>query len=114
MGEPVYLQVDTIRDTKVFDKNGVQIGKIDDLLVDRDNNRIACAIFSFGHHLMSIGNKYFIIPFEAFKYGQHGDDYVLDVDKETLEQEEGFDRNESLTQAKLSEAYTRYKLRPYW
>jgi sporulation protein YlmC with PRC-barrel domain len=114
MDEPVYLQVDTIKDTKVFDKNCVQIGKIDDLLVDRENNRIACAVFSFGHHLMSIGNKYFIIPLEAFKYGQHGDDYVLDVDKETLEQEEGFDRNEPLTQAKLFETYTRYKLKPYW
>ena len=63
---------------------------------------------------MSIGNKYFVIPLEAFKYGQHEDDYVLDIDKETFEKEEGFDRNEPLTQMKLSEAYTRYKLKPYW
>ena len=112
MDEPVYLQVDTIRDTRVFDKNGVQIGKIDDLFIDRENNRIACAVFSFGAHLLGLGNKYFIIPLEAFKYGQHGDDYVLDVDKATLEKEEGIDRSEPLTQTRLLEAYTQYNLNP--
>ena len=114
MDEPIYLQVDTIRDTRVFDKNGVQIGKIEDLLIDRENYRIACAVFSFGAHLLGLGNKYFIIPIEAFNYGRHGDDYILDVDKATLEKEEGIDRNEPLTQTKLSEAYTQYKLKPYW
>jgi sporulation protein YlmC with PRC-barrel domain len=114
MDEPVYLQVDTIKDTRVFDKNGVQIGKIDDLLIDRENNRIACTVFSFGAHLLGLGNKYFIIPLGAFKYGQHGDDYVLDVDKATLEKEDGIDRNEPLTQTRLLEAYTQYKLKPYW
>ena len=114
MNEPVYLSADTIKNIRVFDKDGVEIGKIDDLLIDRENNRIVCAVLSFGHHLMGIGDKYFIIPLEAFKYGQHGDDYVLDVDKETLEQEEGFDRNEPLTQTELLKAYTQYKVKPYW
>ena len=114
MNEPVYLSVDTIKNTKVFDKTDVQIGKIDDLLIDRENNRIACAVLSFGHHLMGIGNKYLAIPLEAFKYGQHEDDYVLDVDKSVLEKEEGFDRNEPLTQTELLKAYAQYKVKPYW
>jgi sporulation protein YlmC with PRC-barrel domain len=114
MDEPEYIEVDMIKNTRVFDKNGVQIGKIDDLLIDRVNNRVACAVFSLGAHLLGLGNKYFLIPLEAFKYGQHGEDYVLDVDKETLENEEGFDRNEPVTQPDLSEAYTQYKLKPYW
>lgn len=114
MDEPEYIEVDMIKNTKVFDKNGIQIGKIDDLLIDRANNRVACAVFSFGAHLLDLGNKYFLIPLEAFKYGLHGEDYVLDVDKETFENEEGFDRNEPVTQADLSEAYTKYKFKPYW
>jgi sporulation protein YlmC with PRC-barrel domain len=114
MDEPEYVEVDMIKNTRVFDKNGVQIGRIDDLLIDRANNRVACAVFSLGAHLLGLGNKYFIIPLEAFKYGQHGEDYVLDVYKETLENEEGFDRNEPLTQADLSEAYKQYSLKPFW
>ena len=114
MDEPVYLSVDTIKNTRVFDNTDVQIGKIDDLLIDRENNRIACAVLSFGHHLMGIGNKYLAIPLEAFKYGQHEDDYVLDVDKSVLEKEEGLDRNEPLTQTELLKAYTQYKIKPYW
>jgi hypothetical protein len=114
MEESVYLSVDSIRDARVFDNNGVQIGKIDDLLIDRDYNRIACAVFSFGAHLLGLGNKYFVIPLEAFEYGQHGDDYTLDVDKATLETEEGFDRNELLTKTELFKAYTQYNVKPYW
>jgi hypothetical protein len=45
---------------------------------------------------MGIGNKYLAIPFEAFKYGQHGDDYVLDVDKSVLENADSLDRSKSL------------------
>jgi len=63
---------------------------------------------------MSICNKYLAIPLEAFKYGQQEDDYVLDVDKSVLEKEEGFDRNEQLTQTELLKAYTQYKVKPYW
>ena len=85
MNETVYLSVDTIKNTRVFDNTGVQIGIIDDLLIDRETNKIACAVLSFGHHLMGIGNKYLAIPMETFKYGQQGDDYVLDVDKSVLE-----------------------------
>jgi hypothetical protein len=96
MNEHLYLSMDKIRNTRVFDNTDVQIGKIDDLLIDRDNNRIACAVLSFGHHR------------------QHEDDYVLDVKKSVLEKEEGFDRNEPLTQTKLLKAYTQYKLKPYW
>jgi hypothetical protein len=58
---------------------------------------------------MGIGNKYLAIPLEAFKYGQHEDDYVLDADKSILEKEEGFDRNEPLTQTELLKSYTQYK-----
>ena len=114
MDEPVYLSVDTIKNIRVFDNTDVQIGKIDDLLIDRENNRIAFGVLSFGHHLMGIGNKYLAVPLEAFKYGQHEDDYVLDVDKSVLEKEEGFDRNEPLTQKELLKAYTQYKIKPYW
>ena len=114
MNETVYLSVDTIKNTRVFDNTGVQIGIIDGLLVDRETNKIACAVLSFGHHLMGIGNKYLAIPSEAFKYGQHEDDYVLDVDKSVLEKEEGFDRNEPLMQTELLKAYTQYKIKPYW
>ena len=116
MKEPNYIQMNTIRairDLRVYDKNGEKLGKIDDLLIDRESNRVACAVFSFGSYLLGLGNQYFVIPLEAFKNRQHGEDYVLDVDKATLEKEEGF-RYEQLTQNKLSEAYMQYKLKPYW
>jgi hypothetical protein len=65
LNEPVYLSVDTIKNTRVFDNTDVQIGNIDDLLIEREKNRIACAVLSFGHHLMGIGNKYLAIPLET-------------------------------------------------
>ena len=39
---------------------------------------------------MGIGDKRFAIPLEAFKFGQHGHDYTLNVDKAILEKAEDF------------------------
>jgi hypothetical protein len=44
---------------------------------------------------MGIGDKLFAIPLEAFKFGQHGHDYTLNVDKAILEKAEGFGKNKS-------------------
>jgi hypothetical protein len=90
------------------------IGNIEDLMIDRENNKIAYVVFSFGNHLLGIGNKYFAVPLEAFKYRQYEDDYVLDVDKSVLEKEASFDRSKSLTQEELSKVYAQCKLKPYW
>jgi sporulation protein YlmC with PRC-barrel domain len=122
MDNPIYLSIDTIRNTKVVDESGTHIGNIEDLRIDRENNRIAYAVLSFGSHLLGIGNKYFAMPLEAFKHDQHeddgvfqyADDYTLNVDKAVLEEAEGIDRNTSLTQAELSKIYVHYGLKPYW
>jgi PRC-barrel domain len=92
----------------------MHIGNIEDLMVDRGDNRIAYTVFSFGNHLLGIGNKYFAIPLEAFKYRQYEDDYVLDVDKSVLENADSLDRSKSLTQEELSKVYAQYGCKPYW
>ena len=92
----------------------MHIGNIEDLMVDRENNKIAYEVFSFGNHLLGIGNKYFAIPLEAFKYGQYEDDYVLDVEKSVLEKADSLDRSKSLTQEELSKLYAQYGYKPYW
>lgn len=114
MGDPIYLSVDTIRNTKVVDTSGTHIGNIEDLFVDRENNRLAYVVLSFGSHLLGLGNKYFAMPMEALKYGNYGDDYTLNVEKAVLEKAEGFDRSVPLTQAELASVYAHYRLQPYW
>ena len=94
--------------------SGMHIGNIEDLMVDRENNKIAYEVFSFGNHLLGIGNKYFAIPLEAFKYRQYEDDYVLDVEKSILEKADSLDRSKSLTQEELSKLYAQYGYKPYW
>jgi hypothetical protein len=47
-------------------------------------------VLSSGEYLMGIGDKRFAIPLEAFKFGQHGHDYTLNVDKAILEKAEDF------------------------
>jgi hypothetical protein len=92
---------------------GTHIGKIEDPIIDRDNNKIAYAKFSFGNHLLGKGNNYFAVSLEAFKYRQCEGDYVLYVDKSVLEKEDSFNRSKLLTQDELSKVYVQYKLKPY-
>ena len=78
---------------------------------------------SHNGYLMGIGDKLFIIPLEAFKFGQHGHDYTLDVDKTILEKAEGFDKDDwpvtceqlaNSTREWLANIYTCYGCKPYW
>lgn len=70
---------------------------------------------SHSGYLMDIGDKLFMIPLEAFKFGQDGHDYTLNVDKTILEEAEGFDKNKSsLTREELYRMYIHYGYKPYY
>jgi hypothetical protein len=84
-------------------------------MIDMESNRVAYVVLSFGGYLMGIGDKLFAIPLEAFKLGQHVQEYTLNVDKAVLEKAEGFEKDKpSLTREELNIVYTHYGYKPYW
>jgi len=72
---------------------GEHLGKIEDIMIDLENGRVAYSVLSFGGFLC-LGNKLFAVPYEALSVRQHEQDFVFDVNKEILKNTEGFDKDD--------------------
>ncbi|OEU41425.1 hypothetical protein BGV40_15040, partial [Methanosarcina sp. Ant1] len=119
---PLYLTAKTINGDKVINMAGEHLGKIEDLMIDLENGRVAYAVLSFGGFL-GIGNKLFAVPWEALSVKPDEHAFALDVSKEILEKAEGFDKDDwpltceqlaTSTREWLAKVYTCYGYKPYW
>jgi hypothetical protein len=78
--------------------------------------RIAYAVLSFGGFL-GIGNKLFAIPWDALKLDEENHEFILDIDRNTLENAPGFDKDNWPDMADPefgSSIFNYYGYRPYW
>jgi sporulation protein YlmC with PRC-barrel domain len=112
---PEFLSASTIKGDKVINTAGEDLGKIEELMIDLRDGRVAYAVLSFGGFL-GLGNKLFAIPWNALSLRVHEHAFVLDIPKETLEKAEGFDKdNWPVTSREwLSSMYSYYGYQPYW
>jgi sporulation protein YlmC with PRC-barrel domain len=113
---PLFLTAKKINGDKVINMAGEHLGKIEDLMIDLENGRVAYAVLSFGGFL-GMGNKLFAIPWRAIelKLYEHTLIITLNVDKEVLKKAEGFDKDKlPLTHEELFEVYNHYGYEPYW
>ena len=93
---------------------GEHLGRIEDLMIDLENGRVAYAVLSFGGFL-GLGNKLFVVPCEALLVRPHEYAFALDVSKEILEKTEGFDKDDRpLIRELIGNIYTCYGYTPYW
>ncbi|CAN5836400.1 hypothetical protein BH20GEM1_BH20GEM1_14580 [soil metagenome] len=90
---PRTLSATTMIGDKVVNGYGEDLGKIEELMIDLETSRVAYAVLSFGG-LLGIGDKLFAIPLEALRLDAENHRFVLDVDRERLEQAPGFDKDE--------------------
>jgi sporulation protein YlmC with PRC-barrel domain len=110
------LSASTIIGDAVVNEYGEDLGKIEDLMIDLEQNRIAYAVLSFGG-LLGIGEKLFAIPLEALRLDPENKRFVLDVERERLEQAPGFDKDDWPDPGDLAhrrEVFVYYGYQPYW
>lgn len=113
---PVVLSAGTIAGDKVVNPQGQDLGKIQELMLDVHNGRIAYAVLSFGGFL-GMGNKLFAIPWEMLTLDAPNHAFVLDIDKEQLENAQGFDKDNwpDFADESLHQTYYRqWNREPYW
>ncbi|RXA20615.1 PRC-barrel domain containing protein [Methanosarcina sp. MSH10X1] len=112
--DPDFLSEGTLKGNKVVNKTGENIGKIEKLMIDLANGRIAYAVFSFGG-ILDRGDKLFAIPWQPLTKEVREHSFVLDISREVLEKAKGFDKDSwPLTREELSGIYTYYGHWPYW
>jgi len=85
------MSASTLIGDKVVNEAGEEVGKIEEIMLHLPSGRIAYAVLSFGGFL-SMGDKLFAIPWEAFMLDEDRKVFVLGVDKKRLENAPGFDK----------------------
>ncbi|MDW5549508.1 PRC-barrel domain-containing protein [Methanosarcina sp.] len=111
---PDFLSASTIKTDRVVNAAGEDLGRIEELMIDLENGKIAYAVLSFGGFL-GMADKFFAIPWQAFTLRPHEHAFLLDIPRDVLEKAEGFDKdNWPLTREELSRTYTYYGYQPYW
>ena len=113
---PHVLSADSLEGTKVVNKAGDSLGKIEDLMIDISGGRVRYAVLSFGGFL-GFGDKYFAIPWSALDVDTDHEQIVFDVTKERLEKAEGFDKDnwpDFADTALAGRIYDHFGQKPYW
>ena len=87
------LSATTLIGDPVVNRNGENLGKIEDLMIDPERSRVSYAVLSFGGFL-GMGNKLFAVPLQAMRLSREDKRFVLDVDKERLKNAPGFDKDQ--------------------
>ena len=110
------LSATTLIGDTVKNVQGEKIGNLKDVMLDFEAGRIAYGVLDFGGFL-NVGNKLFAVPAEAFTIDRENHNLVLNVDKETLKDAEGFDANDWPDTANRewgSRVHNYYGYTPYW
>lgn len=113
---PRTLSATTMIGDKVVNGYGEDLGKIEELMIDLENARVGYAVLSFGG-LLGIGDKLFAIPLEALRLDAENHRFILDIDRERLEQAPGFDKDhwpEADDLGYRREVFAFYGHDPYW
>ena len=100
---------------KVVNLAGQDIGRIEELMIDVTTGRVAYAVLSFGG-ILGLGDKLFAVPWDALTLDEQEKQFLLNVDKETLDRAPGFDKDNWPDMADpswSSQIHDFYGTRPY-
>ena len=89
--ENLIISAGTLMGDPVRNSAGESLGKIEEIMIDVNNGKIAYAVLSFGGFL-GIGDKLFAVPWDALTLDATNQEFILGVDKEVLENAPGFDK----------------------
>jgi sporulation protein YlmC with PRC-barrel domain len=101
---------------EVINTRDQRIGEIEDIVIDATLGDIAYAVLSFGGFL-GMGEKWFAVPWRAFKPSPGFRTLTLDVSKEALHKAPGFDKDDWPEMANRRWATTVHEAfgqPPYW
>ncbi len=76
--------------SRVETPRGESLGRVEDLIIDPADGRVAAAVVSMGGFL-GIGGKLTAVPLPAFTHDEAAGRFILDVDRDTLRRAPAFD-----------------------
>ncbi len=116
MSAPAALSAGTLTGDKVRSPRGEELGRLEEIVIDLDNGRVAYAVLAAGGFL-GLGEKFFAIPWDLIAVDTDAHELVVDLDPEVLERAPGFDKDSwpaTDDNTWLTDVYRFYGREPYW
>lgn len=114
---PTVLSAEAMKGRHVLDREGEDLGKIQEVMIDLSAGRVAYAVMSFGGFL-GIGARMVAIPWGVLHpSNRKTDEYVADLSKDLLKEAPSFSRDKwpsGADRSFLASLYTYYGYEPYW
>src|SRR4030081_3577849 len=88
------ISSDKVEGTPVYNPKGERLGKVHHLMIDKYTGQVAYAVMSFGGFL-GIGEKYNPLPWHRLTYDTRLGGYVVDLDRDKLENAPSYASTES-------------------
>jgi sporulation protein YlmC with PRC-barrel domain len=87
------MRASNLEGTQVVNSRGEEIGDIKDIVIDLNSGRVHAAVLGFGG-MLGIGEENFAFPINELKPGKQQDQVVMNIDKQKLENREGFSQSQ--------------------
>jgi hypothetical protein len=107
---------DKVEGTPVYRSNGEKVGKIERVMIDKRNGKVAYAVMSFGGFL-GIGEDYYPLPWSLLTYNSRLDGYEVNIGDEQLKGAPRYSRHESWdwsNRERAEKLHGYYQVSPYW
>ena len=86
------MGAETLIGNDVCNQNGEDLGDITEIMLDTTTGNVCYAVLSFGG-VFGIGSKLFAVPWSALKLDAEKKHFVLNMDKDRLNNAPGFDKD---------------------
>jgi hypothetical protein len=110
------ISSDKVQGTTVYNPSGEKIGSIEDVMIDKLSGKVAYADMTFGGFL-GIGNRHHPLPWSVLKYDTEMDGYVVNIDKDRLENAPSYEpdkRPDWEDESWGRQVHSYYNVTPYW
>lgn len=90
---PRLMGADTLMGEDVYNHHDEDLGDIKEIMLDMETGEVAYAVLSFGG-ILGMGEKLFAVPWQRLQLDTVNKRFILNVDKEQLENAPGFDKDD--------------------
>lgn len=90
---PALMGADTLLGNDVYNRQEEDLGDIKEIMLDMRSGKVAYAVLSFGGFL-GMGEKLFAVPWKALTLDTVNKRFILNVEKDRLENAPGFDKDD--------------------
>ena len=87
---------DRVEGTTVYNREGERLGTISKFMVGKRNGRVEYAVMGFGG-LFGMGERDYPLPWNVLTYDTDQGGYVVDLDKDKLQNAPSFERGQDPT-----------------